>query len=71
MKEQEIEDINSTYPWMSVVLRMIENGESISQDSQFYQTYLLARSRGFVERIGEDMTTIVVSDRGRELLSRK
>jgi len=71
MKEQEIEDINSTYPWMSVVLRMIENGESISQDSQFYQTYLLARSRGFVERIGEDMTTIVVSDRGREFLSRK
>lgn len=71
MKEGEIKDIKKNYPFVAVVLRMIENGESITQDSHLWLSYLLARQRGFVERTGSDGNTIVVSERGKEFLRRK
>lgn len=54
MKRGEIEDISLMHPFMGVVLGMIDQGESITQGSPFYDTYLMARQRGFVERTGPD-----------------
>lgn len=50
MQKSEVKDINDSHPFMGTVLRMIKAGEKITKDSPFYQTYLLARQRGFVER---------------------
>ena len=71
MQEGEVLDISSSYPFMGKVLKMIDAGEKIESNSPFYETYLLARQRGFVERVGDDKETIIVSDRGKEFLARK
>jgi len=71
MQEGEVSDISKGHPLMGVVLKMIESGEKIEKDGPFYSTYLLARQRGFVERVGADKETIAVSARGNEFLTRK
>ena len=70
MKEGEISEINNRYPFMKSLLRRILQGDKVQQGDPFYDTYLMARQRGFVKRTGEDMKTIVVSERGEEFLDR-
>lgn len=64
MNEAEINNLKDMYPLLSHVLRMIEQGESIKQESPYWDTYLIARQRGLVMRTGEDKSTIAVSPRG-------
>jgi hypothetical protein len=71
MRVREVLDISRNYPFMAEVLRIVDGGEPITSESPFYQTYLLARQRGFIKRVGDDGKTIIVSDRGREFLKRK
>lgn len=71
MRNQEVEDIENTHRFMSVVLEMVKRGAKIHRDGPFYQTYLLARQRGFVERTGPLKMTIVVSERGEDFLRRR
>lgn len=71
MKEEEIKDINTNYPFIGLVLGMIRKGDKITSESPYFKDYLLARQRGFVERTGEKKDTIVVSKRGEEFIKRK
>lgn len=69
MKEKEVSDIKKSHPLMNHVLRQIDNGKKILPISPFFATYLLARTRGFVERTGDDKKTIEVSSRGKEFMN--
>jgi len=69
MHSKEVNDLNNMYPLMGHVIRMIENGENITSDSPFYQTYLAARQRGLVYRIGEDGKKISSSPRAKDFFS--
>lgn len=66
MKAGEVQDLNKLYPLLPVVLNMIDQGENIDTDSPLRATYLMARQRGLVGRIGEDKTGIAVTGRGEE-----
>lgn len=68
MQKGEVEAINNSDPFMPTVLRMIGNGKEIGMGSPFFQTYMVARQRGFVKRIGETKEQIVVSERGELFL---
>ncbi|MCB9800562.1 MAG: hypothetical protein H6773_00030 [Pseudomonadales bacterium] len=71
MREGEVLYITNNHPFMAEVLRMVDRAEAITSESPFYQTYLLARQRGFVKRVGVDGEAIIVSDRGKEFLEKK
>ncbi|PJC44123.1 MAG: hypothetical protein CO039_00350 [Candidatus Pacebacteria bacterium CG_4_9_14_0_2_um_filter_34_50] len=70
MKTKEVSDLRSRYPFMGEVLRMIERGEKIDANSPYYNTYLMARQRGFVERVGFRKDKIVVSAKGKDFQGR-
>lgn len=69
MHNREADDLNSMYPLMGHVIRMVENGESITPDSPYYQTYLAARQRGLVHRTGKDGKKIEPSPRAKTFFS--
>jgi hypothetical protein len=69
MHHKEVVDINAAYPFLPLVLSMIENGESIDSSNAFYSTYLIARQRGYVGR--DSVGEVHVSDRGTEFLERR
>ena len=71
MKSGEVDDLNARYPFLSEVLRIIQGGGTIGQDSPYWDTYLIARQRGLVERVGENKRTIAESDRGREFREKR
>jgi hypothetical protein len=69
MHSKEVNDLNNMYPLMGHVIRMIENGENITPDSPFYQTYLAACQLGLVYRTGEDGKKISSSPRANDFFS--
>ena len=66
MKEQEAVDLNTQHPFLRSVLRMVDAGKPIGSESPFWDTYLIARQRGLVHRVGADGKTIESSDRAEQ-----
>ena len=71
MKSGEINDLNAQYPFLSHVLRILSEGGTIDQDSPYWDTYLIARQRGLVHRVGDDKRTITESPRGQEFREKR
>lgn len=71
MHQNEIEYLKQHYPLIGEVLRSLIEGEKITADSPLWDTYLMARQRGLVQREGDDKLLIKPSTRGDEYMSRK
>jgi len=71
MKFKEAHYLKATYPFLSIVLQMISRGVIIKESDPFWPTYLIARQRGLVERMGPSKEIIGISNRGKEYLSSK
>lgn len=71
MHDNEVKYLSEKYPLIGEVLRRLVEGETITEDSPFWETYLIARQRGLVHREGEDLSLIRPSSRGEEYLSLK
>lgn len=68
MKIKEVTDLTGVYPLLSTVLRIISQGKIIREEDPMWPTYLIARQRGLVQRIGDRKEIIDVSPRGVDFL---
>lgn len=66
MHPSEASDLSESYPFLDEILRMVESGEVIELGHPLYETYLLARQRGLVQRIGKEGEKVVPSPRAEE-----
>lgn len=66
MQEGEVSDLDARYPFLNHVLGLIEAGVKITAESEYFETYLAIRSRGLVQREGEEGVIIKPSPRAGE-----